>query len=86
MTPFTKEVIRIIQSIPLGNTMSYGEVAAAAGNHRGARQVSRILHSCTQKHNLPWYRVVGKGRRITIPDKAGAELQQQLLAAEGVYL
>ena len=86
MTPFTQEVIRIIKAIPPGTVMSYGEVAAAAGNAQGARQVSRILHSCTKKYDLPWFRVVGKGPRITIPDPAGARRQRRLLAAEGVHL
>ena len=45
MQPFTQRVIELIQAIPPGYVMSYGQVAAAAGNPRGARQVVRILHA-----------------------------------------
>ncbi len=86
MTEMTERVIRIIQSIPPGEIMTYGEVAREAGFPRGARQVSRILHSCTEKYHLPWHRVVGKGPKISLPDEQGGNLQRKLLAEEGVSL
>ena len=45
MNPFTKRTIDIIQSIPEGQIMTYGQIASLAGNSRGARQVVRVLHS-----------------------------------------
>ena len=45
MNPFTKRTIDIIQSIPEGRIMTYGQIASLAGNSRGARQVVRVLHS-----------------------------------------
>lgn len=83
MTQFSENVIEIIQSIPPGSVMTYGEIAEAAGNHRAARQVSRLIHSCTKKYKLPWHRVVGKGYKVTIPDPRAATLQKELLAQEG---
>ena len=62
MNPFTERVIQIIQSIPAGRVMTYGQVAAAAGNRRGARQVARILHTMSQKHALPWHRIINAKR------------------------
>ena len=41
MNLFTKRSISIIQGIPAGRVMTYGQVAAAAGSPRGARQVVR---------------------------------------------
>ncbi len=52
MTPFTEKVIEIIQAIPYGKIMTYGQIAKAAGSPRGARQVVRILHTTSRKHNL----------------------------------
>lgn len=83
MTEMTERIIEIIRSIPKGEYMTYGEVAQAAGYPRGARQVSRILHSMGEKYKLPWYRVVGKGPRISLPGEGGF-FQKQLLEEEGV--
>ena len=58
MNLFTERVIRIIQGIPAGQVMTYGQVAAAAGSPRGARQVVRVLHSMSEKYELPWHRII----------------------------
>ena len=55
MDTFTRRAIEIIQHIPAGSVITYGAVAAAAGNHCGARQVARILHSSSARHGLPWH-------------------------------
>ena len=85
MKPFTENVIRVLRSIPRGKVMSYGAVARAAGSPRGARQVVRILHSMSEKYELPWHRVVNKDGRISLTDEA-AFSQKELLASEGVFL
>ncbi len=82
--PFTSRVIEIIRSIPEGTVCSYGIIAAMAGNHRAARQVSRILHSCSQKEGLPWHRVINKQGRISLKPFQGYETQKRLLEQEGV--
>lgn len=83
MTPFTIEVIKVIQSIPAGKVASYGQVATYAGNHRGARQVSRILHTCSKNYNLPWHRVINSHGKISLKNE-GLELQYNLLKQEGI--
>ena len=83
MTPFSLEVIKLIQSIPAGKVASYGQIAIYAGNHRAARQVSRILHSCTQKYNLPWHRVINSQGKISLTND-GYKHQHQLLIKEGI--
>lgn len=56
-----------------------------AGNHRAARQVSRVLHSCSKKYQLPWHRVIGAQGKITIPaDQLGHRLQLKKLQSEGI--
>jgi methylated-DNA-protein-cysteine methyltransferase-like protein len=86
MVPFTERVVRIIGGIPAGRVMTYGQVAAAAGNPRGARQVVRVLHSMSAKYDLPWHRIINAQGGISTPsdreEKGG--LQRELLEAEGV--
>ncbi|GAK40553.1 MGMT family protein [Paenibacillus urinalis] len=86
MQPFTAEVIRVIQSIPEGKVMTYGQVAALAGSPRAARQVVRVLHSMSEKHALPWHRVVNKFGEIAIPEDEQRLIQEMKLEDEGVEL
>ena len=83
---FTERIIRVIRSIPEGQVLTYGGVAAAAGNPRGARAVVWVLHSSSEKERLPWHRVVNvRGEcstdRVT-PTAPGR--QRKRLEAEGV--
>lgn len=82
MNDFTKQVIAMIQGIPEGKVMTYGQIAKEAGNPRGARQVSWILHTMSQKHALPWHRVINAKGEISLK---GSE-QAELLALEGVEM
>ncbi len=83
MTEFTKLVIEIIKEIPYGRVMTYGQIAAYAGNPRGARQVSRILHTMSVKHHLPWHRVINSKGGISLTGEAGFS-QGELLSQEGI--
>lgn len=85
MTDLTKEIINIIKNIPEGKVMTYGGIAKSAGSPRGARQVSRVLHSMSKKYNLPWHRVVNSKGEISLRDEA-LELQVNLLKKEGVNI
>ncbi|GKV55240.1 hypothetical protein NCCP2222_11870 [Sporosarcina sp. NCCP-2222] len=86
MNPFTEKVVAIISGIPAGRVMSYGQVAACAGNPRGARQVVRVLHSMSAKHQLPWHRVINAQGGISTPTdrEEKGNRQQELLESEGV--
>lgn len=81
---FTTRVRDIIRSIPPGRVMTYGLVASRAGNRSGARQVARILHSSSDKYDLPWHRVINREGKISLPRGNGYELQKELLEEEGV--
>ncbi len=83
--PFTQRVIDTIKNIPIGQVMTYGEVARAAGSPRAARQVVRILHTLSESEALPWHRVVNKDHEISTPGLT-AQVQKELLAQEGVFL
>ncbi len=81
---FTEKVITIIQQIPPGKIMTYGQVAAAAGSPRAARQVTRILHSMSAKYNLPWHRIVNVHGQIVLKDEEARYFQRTSLQNEGV--
>jgi len=84
MTPFTEDVVRIIKSIPAGRVMTYGQIAREAGSPRAARQVVRILHSMSNKYNLPWHRVINSKGELPKIGGSFAYMQKSMLEAEGV--
>lgn len=84
MKPFTERVIFIIINIPPGKVMTYGQIAALAGSPRGARQVVRILHSMSEKYNLPWHRVINSKGELGLKDQESLSLQRMFLIDEGV--
>ncbi|MCL2065452.1 MAG: MGMT family protein [Candidatus Cloacimonetes bacterium] len=83
MTQITQSIIEQILSIPQGKVSSYGDIAKRAGLPNGARQVVRVLHSMTEKYNLPWHRVIRSDGRIAL-EGDGRDLQIATLRAEGV--
>jgi methylated-DNA-protein-cysteine methyltransferase related protein len=86
VTPFTERVISIIQQIPEGKVMTYGQIARLAGSSRGARQVVRILHSMSKKYKLPWHRVINAKGQVALRDEASYQEQILILESEGVEI
>ena len=84
MTESTLRIVRAIKAIPRGKVSSYGSIAMAAGLPNGARQTVRILHSLSEKFDLPWHRVIRCDGSIALREGEGRELQISLLRAEGV--
>jgi len=84
MTESTQKIIKAIKAIPRGKVSSYRDVAVTAGLPNGARQTVRVLHSLSEKFDLPWYRVIRSNGSIALREGEGKELQIQLLRAEGV--
>jgi methylated-DNA-protein-cysteine methyltransferase-like protein len=81
---FSERVRKVIKQIPAGKVATYGQIAFIAGNPRGARQVSWILHSCSKKDNLPWYRIINSKGRISLAINQGYNIQKALLEKEGI--
>ena len=84
METFTERAIEIIKNIPKGKVMTYGQIATLSGNPRGARQVVRILHSMSEKYNLPWHRVINSKGEIGLREDEGFNLQKIFLQSEGI--
>jgi methylated-DNA-protein-cysteine methyltransferase-like protein len=81
---FYERVVGFIKSIPPGKVATYGQIAEYAGNPRAAREVAYILHSSSEKEDLPWQRVINSKGRISLKPGHGYELQKRLLEDEGV--
>lgn len=73
----------MLKAVPAGKVATYGQIARLCGDPRGARQVSRLLHSCSGKHDLPWHRIINSRGGISLQGD-GEALQKALLEAEGV--
>ena len=84
MTEYTRRIIEEIRAVPKGKISCYRDIALRAGLPNGARQVVMVLHSLSEKHNLPWYRILKVDGSIALENGAGAELQASLLRDEGV--
>ncbi|MBZ5200504.1 MGMT family protein [Planomicrobium chinense] len=84
MQAFTEKAIQTIKNIPSGKVMTYGQIAACSGSPRGARQVARLLHSMSSKHQLPWHRVVNSQGQIVIQNEEARYAQQAFLEEEGI--
>ena len=83
MTETTSRIIEQILAIPKGKVSSYSGIALKAGFPNGARQTVRVLHSMSEKYNLPWYRIIRANGQIALEGE-GRELQISLLKAEGI--
>ena len=85
MTEFSKRVYDVVKGIPRGSVMSYGRVAALAGNPRAARGVGFALHHNPSPGIVPCHRVVFRdGSICTGYAFGGPEVQRRLLEDEGV--
>lgn len=80
MTPFNEQVYSIVEKIPCGKVVSYGQIAWMLGRPRGARLVGWAMRNCPE--HLPWQRVVKADG--TVADGGHPEIRRALLEAEGV--
>lgn len=75
---FEIAVVAVVETIPHGETSTYGEVAEEAGFPGAARAVGNLMRTVP---GLPWWRVISSTGRL-VP---GLEVEHtQRLRAEGV--
>ncbi|MCU1442214.1 MAG: DNA-binding protein [Cryobacterium sp.] len=55
---FVEDVLDIVEQIPPGRVMTYGDIAAALGS-RGARVVGQVMSHYGS--DVPWWRVIRAG-------------------------
>jgi len=80
VNPFYKQVYEIVEQIPYGKVISYGEIAKLLGRPRSAREVGRAMRHCPD--DLPWQRVVMSDGSIT--GGSFAEMRRTILETEGI--
>jgi methylated-DNA-protein-cysteine methyltransferase related protein len=81
-TNFRRKVYVLVQQIPQGRVMSYGQIAALCGNPRAARIVGGVAHFGDP--NLPWQRVVKKDGSLAVGYPGGVQGHKEQLEAEGI--
>lgn len=88
MDGFFRRVHGIVAGISPGRVMTYGQVAAMAGNPRASRAVGYALRAIPEGVDIPWHRVVNASGEIssrrTLRGDDDRTLQRVLLESEGV--
>ena len=84
-TPLQYELAAAARSIPWGEVVSYGELAALAGRPRAARAAGSFCADNRFSLIIPCHRVVA-ANGIGGYGAAGPGLKRRLLAVEGVIL
>ena len=80
MNEFYASVYAVVEKIPHGKVISYGQIARFLGRPRAAREVGRAMRYCPE--HLPWQRVVMTDGSIT--GGGYAEIRKALLESEDV--
>ncbi len=75
---FAERVLAVVEAIPAGSVMSYGDIAEYLGSN-APRMVGQVM--ARSGGGVPWFRVV---RADGTPAPALADRQLELLAADGV--
>ncbi len=82
---FFGDVYSVVERIPRGKVLSYGDVALLAGKPRAARQVGWALHCNPRPGEVPCHRVVFADGSVSAGFAfGGAGVQRALLESEGV--
>ncbi len=85
MPPFISAVLAALRDVSCGDVVSYGQLAALAGNPRAARAVGQAMHRNPLPLVIPCHRVIAHGGRIG-GFTPGTEAKRVLLEHEGVVL
>lgn len=82
---FRTAVLGAVRAIKKGETASYKEVAARAGNPRAARAVARIM-AANFDPTVPCHRVICTNGALGGYNRGGTTAKRQILLREGVKL
>lgn len=79
---FIYQVLSIVEEIPNGYVLTYGQIAKISGYEKNSRLVGKVLSMAEYFGNYPCHRVVNSSGRLA-PHFAK---QEELLKQEGVIL
>jgi len=83
-TPFQNRVWAALQTIPYGETRTYGQLAAVLGNPRAARAVGLANRQNPIAIAIPCHRVIGQNGSLT-GYAGGLEMKAALLTLEQTH-
>lgn len=85
---FFEKVNKIVKIIPVGEVVSYGQIAHILDKPRSARQVGWALNALpkSKEKDVPWWRVVNSKGFLSIKneDVLAKFRQKELLLREGI--
>ena len=80
-----EKIYAVLNMIPAGKVISYGQLASLAGLPRAARLAGAILGQLPKDTSLPWHRVIKANGRIAFAEGSPAfKRQKQRLLDEGI--
>lgn len=85
MPSFSEKVYTVVKGIPSGSTMTYRDVAAAAGSPRAARAVANLMAD-NYDSNIPCHRVIKSNGTPGGYNRGGEAAKRAILRREGVTI
>lgn len=82
-SPFARQILRTLQTVPFGKTISYQELGEKAGYPRAARAVGRVMSHNPFPIVIPCHRVLRKDGALG-GYTGGIDIKKKLLKVEGV--
>ena len=83
-TSFQQQVIHHCRHIPFGQTLTYAQLATAAGSPKAARAVGNVMANNPVPLLVPCHRVIGSGGALGgYSAPGGLDSKQKLLRLEG---
>ena len=82
MKGFYQQVYDLVERIPAGCVVTYGDIAKMLGRPRAARFVGYAMNAVCETDNRPWHRVTFNDGRLW--DGQWERVQRKLLKSEGV--
>ena len=82
MKTFFEQVYDIVEKIPAGTVVTYGDIAKMLGRPHASRFVGYAMSAVCENDNRPWHRVTFADGRLW--DGQWEQMQRKLLKSEGV--
>ncbi len=82
---FSEQVHKVVKGIKKGQTMTYGEVAAKAGNPKAARAVANLMAK-NYNPDIPCHRVIRSDGTLGGYNRGGEVVKREILQKEGAIL
>jgi methylated-DNA-[protein]-cysteine S-methyltransferase len=86
LTPFQVKVIRKCRRIPIGKTVSYGELAQKVGHPGAARAVGSVMSKNRFALIVPCHRVVSASSLGGFSSPQGLKMKERLLGTEAAFI